>query len=96
MGILDSLFEQFDPVRSLSADDNDLYVDWQTTIGSDDVKQRLVNVITRGGSIPVARLFTGHQGTGKTTELRRVKRIIEERSEGVFLCPFSRPQSGSS
>jgi energy-coupling factor transporter ATP-binding protein EcfA2 len=84
MEVLDALTEQFDPLRPLDVDENDLYVDWQAAVGSDDVKARLVNVITRAGKLPVARLFTGHTGTGKTTELRRVKRLIEERSGGWF------------
>ncbi|MCW5978730.1 MAG: hypothetical protein KIT09_11665 [Bryobacteraceae bacterium] len=72
-----ALYQQLDPLRPLEADETDLYVDWQKEIGPEDVKQRLVNSIAFSGGVPVTRLFTGHRGVGKTTELKRVKRILE-------------------
>ena len=32
------------------------------------------------------RLFSGYRGTGKSTELRRLKRRLEESGHLVFLC----------
>jgi hypothetical protein len=73
-----ALYQQFDPARPLEAHEEDLYVDWQRELGRDDIKQRLANSIALSGGVAVSRLFTGHRGVGKTTELKRVKRILEE------------------
>ena len=80
-----ALYQQFDPLKPLAANENDLYVDWQREmLGADDVKPRLVNAIALSGDAPVARLFTGHRGTGKTTELFRVQdRLVKQ--EKVFV-----------
>lgn len=83
MDILAALYQQFDPAHALEADEADLYVDWQREIDADDVKQRLANSIANSGPIPVCRLFTGHKGVGKTTELNRVKQRLEKR--GFFV-----------
>lgn len=83
MDRITALYQQFDPLRPLPATETDLYVDWQREMmESDDVKRRLVKSISRSGGAPVARLFTGHRGTGKTTELYRVKQMLEEGAVG--------------
>lgn len=67
-----TLFDIFDPFRPLAADESELYVDWQAQqFREDDVKSRLVNAVMLGAA-PTTRLFTGHRGSGKTTELERV------------------------
>ncbi len=83
-----ALYQQFDPARALEADEEGLYVDWQKKLGLDDVKIRLSQSIALSGSLPVCRLFTGHRGVGKTTELKRVKRILERGQDGskLFVC----------
>ncbi|MGQ0774947.1 MAG: hypothetical protein ACT4NY_11115, partial [Pseudonocardiales bacterium] len=43
----------------------------------DDVKVRLANSIARSPG-PVTRLFTGHRGAGKTTELNRVRQRLQD------------------
>jgi hypothetical protein len=79
---LTALSAQFDPLRPLEADETDLYVDWQDQLDTaDDVKVRLVNSITRSRG-PVTRLFTGHRGAGKTTELNRVRQRLQEGISG--------------
>jgi hypothetical protein len=75
------LYGEFDPLRPLGADEGDLYVDWQERLSADDVKPRLVHSVSRAGS-PVFRLFTGHRGSGKTTELYRVRRRLERGDSG--------------
>lgn len=77
MDPLARFYQLCDPLRPLEADEADLYVDWQKEIGSDDIKVRLANSIALSAGIPVTRLFTGHRGTGKTTELKRVKQRLE-------------------
>lgn len=77
---LTALSAQFDPLRALSADETDLYVDWQVKLDiADDVKRRLANSIARSPG-PIARLFTGHRGAGKTTELNRVRQRLQDGS----------------
>jgi hypothetical protein len=70
--VLKALYGQFDPLRPLGADETWLYVDWQVDVGIEDVKNTLVNAFVRGGDQNVWRLFSGHRGVGKTTELLRV------------------------
>ena len=72
-----ALYQQFNPTRPLEADEDDLYVDWQQELNRDDIKQRLANSVSLAGDIAVSRLLTGHRGVGKSTELKRVKRILE-------------------
>ena len=83
-----ALYQQFDPARPLEADEQTLYVDWQNRLGLDDVKVRLAESIALSGSLPVCRLFTGNRGVGKTTELKRIKRRLQEGgAEGKrFVC----------
>ena len=77
MPTIDSLYQQFDPARPLEANEVELYVDWQQEIGTTNVKKLLVHSIARTGGVPVTRLFTGHRGVGKTTELKRVQEMLE-------------------
>ena len=82
MDPLTKLSAQFDPLRPLEAGETDLYVDWQDQLDiADDVKVRLTNSIARSPG-PVTRLFTGHRGAGKTTELNRVRQRLEDGSGG--------------
>jgi hypothetical protein len=69
------------PLQGTDQADRDLYVDWQQYVGGDDVKLRMVRGIARS-SQPVTQLFTGPRGAGKTTELNRVRHILEEGSAG--------------
>ena len=79
----DALYRQFDPLRPLAADETRLYVDWQRQVGIEDVKDTLVNAFVRGGDQNVWRLFTGHRGVGKTTELLRVGQRLAEGVRGT-------------
>jgi hypothetical protein len=75
---LTALSTQFDPLHPLEADETDLYVDWQDQLDTaDDVKVRLANSIARS-PWAVTRLFTGHRGAGKTTELNRVRQRLQD------------------
>jgi hypothetical protein len=78
------LYRQFDPLRPLEANQEGdaLYVDWQKELAPQDVKGLLANSIAFSADVAVVRLFTGHRGTGKTTELKRVKRMLESGTAG--------------
>ncbi|MBV9743788.1 MAG: ATP-binding protein [Acidobacteriia bacterium] len=84
MDRITALYQKLDPLQPLPADDTQLYVDWQQELyHSDDIKLQLARGFSRSiAGVPVTRLFTGHRGTGKTTELNRVKQMLE-RSGGA-------------
>jgi len=95
MDSLTALYQQFDPLQPLPASDNTLYIDWQHELMPyDDVKLRLVNAVARSGGAPVARLLTGHRGTGKTTEIYRVQQMLMEgkKSHKVFVSFLEREE----
>ena len=71
------LYARFDPAVALDADDP-VYVDWQEELGLTDVKLQLANCVQLTTTGYSHRLVTGLRGGGKTTELRRVKRALEE------------------
>lgn len=75
------LYARFDPAVALGPDDP-AYVDWQAQVGLTDVKRQLANCVALSRESYSHRLVTGLRGGGKTTELRRLKRALEERSDG--------------
>lgn len=77
MDSITKLYRQFDPEHPLEPSEEELYVDWQSELGGANIKQMLARNILRSGPVAVSRLFTGHRGVGKTTELKRVKQILE-------------------
>jgi len=83
MDVLRALYGQFDPARPLEVEETDLYVNWQEDklLAPDDIKKLLARGIARS-EIPVCRMFTGHRGVGKTTELKRVKHMLETGEAG--------------
>jgi hypothetical protein len=83
MDVLRALYGQFDPARPLEVEETDLYVNWQEdkALAPDDIKKLLARGIARS-EIPVCRMFTGHRGVGKTTELKRIKSMLEDGEAG--------------
>ncbi|MFN0145984.1 MAG: hypothetical protein ACKVT1_05705, partial [Dehalococcoidia bacterium] len=75
------LYQQFAPDEALDPGDS-RYVDWPSQVDVEDAKSNLASSIALGGTTPQTRLITGHRGTGKTTELKRVKRLLESGEEG--------------
>jgi hypothetical protein len=72
-----ALYQELDPLRPLGGEEDGLYVDWQRQLDPEgpDVKSRLVQAFRRNATPerPITRLLTGHRGSGKTTELNRVR-----------------------
>lgn len=86
MGEIEALFQAFDPLRPLEADEDLLYVDWQRRLEPDgaDAKSRLAREFVRNATPerPIVRLLTGHKGSGKTTELHRVASQLRDGTRG--------------
>jgi hypothetical protein len=80
MSDVTALYRELDPLRPLEGDEDGLYVDWQRELDPEaaDVKSRLVRTFVRNASPqrPITRLLTGHKGSGKTTELNRIRREL--------------------
>src|SRR4051794_36727082 len=86
MSDIEALFRELDPLRPLEGGEDALYVDWQRDLDPDgaDIKSRLVREFLRNASPerPITRLLTGHKGSGKTTEINRVRRQLDEGRDG--------------
>ncbi len=78
------IYNSFDPSRPLPADDPQ-YVDCREVRGDenivDDVGKRI-----RNSDQSTYQLYTGHRGSGKSTELRRLQKSLEE--NGFFVVYF--------
>lgn len=73
--ILAQMFNAFNPSEPLEPGDN-VYVDCASVRGDEDIISQLGNRITRSAQ-PTCHLYSGHRGAGKSTELRRLKRHLE-------------------
>jgi hypothetical protein len=80
-----ALYRELDPLRPL-ADDDALYVDWQQKLdpGGANVRSRFIRSFVHNASPErsIARLLTGHRGSGKTTELNRVASALYSGTSG--------------
>jgi AAA ATPase domain len=78
--LLTQIYNSFDPFQPLDAyKDQDLYVDFQKARGNAKIEIDLGRKIERSQNKPLAQLYAGHRGTGKSTELLRLKKYLEER-----------------
>ena len=86
MSDIAALHRELDPLRPLDENDDALYVDWQRELDPDvvDIKSRLVRAFVRNATPerPITRLLTGHKGSGKTTELNRVRSQLRSETDG--------------
>jgi len=71
--------------QKLEKDYLDCYVDLTDGRGEDVVK-RMRRAIALSPSKPTCQLLTGHVGSGKTTELMRLKMELEQRGFQVVYC----------
>jgi hypothetical protein len=79
-----SLFNAFDPIEPLKPEDS-RYVDWNKARGSENLLSEMAGVI-RLTDGPTCQLLSGHRGCGKTTELFRLCRNLEEESYFIVYC----------
>ncbi len=75
---LTCFFNQLHSGRPASVE---VYVDWQKDLGLDDVKDMLITQLDRAreSGLPTQILVTGQKGSGKSTELHRVReRLVKQ------------------
>ncbi|MBD2473074.1 P-loop NTPase fold protein [Nostoc sp. FACHB-145] len=72
------LYNIFNPFNPLEPGDI-AYVDCQDVRGDGDIRMQLGNSIVLSDQL-VYRLYTGHMGAGKSTELKRFKKYLEEKN----------------
>lgn len=75
--LLTNLYNAFNPFQPLPAGDPK-YVDCQDVRGDADIQQELGNRM-RLAKTNTYQLYSGHRGAGKSTELLRLKKYLEER-----------------
>ncbi|MBW4681123.1 MAG: ATP-binding protein [Microcoleus vaginatus WJT46-NPBG5] len=74
--LLNSLYNAFNPFSPLEPGDP-VYVDCEEVRGDGDIREDLGNRIRRSKWM-TCQLYGGHRGTGKSTELLRLKQSLEE------------------
>ena len=82
--LLTKIYNSFDPARPLPAGDPQ-YVDCREVRGDEDIVSDLGKRI-RNSDQTTYQLYTGHRGSGKSTELRRLQQSLEE--HGFFVVYF--------
>lgn len=75
--LLANLYNAFNPFEPLPAGDPK-YVDCQDVRGDADIEQELGNRM-RLANTNTCQLYSGHRGAGKSTELLRLKKYLENR-----------------
>jgi hypothetical protein len=80
------VYSAFDPapLRADKPEQRDLYVCLDDVRGQGDVVHRLAEKI-RLSSGPTCQILAGHKGSGKSTELRRLKYDMEQEDERYFV-----------
>ncbi len=79
---LKDVFNTANPVPLLSGDPR--YVDCTAVRGNEDVVSQLFNAIHLSDQPATAQLFTGHRGCGKSTELFRLQKRLEDAGYAVI------------
>lgn len=79
---LQEVYNVSDPVRPLPSGDP-RYVDCTPVRGNEDVVEQMLKTISWSDTY-TAQLFTGHRGSGKSTELLRLKARLEEQGFRVL------------
>jgi AAA ATPase domain len=82
--LITKIYNSFDPSRPLPAGDPH-YVDCRDVRGDEDIVNDLGKRM-RNSAQMTYQLYTGHRGSGKSTELRRLQKSLEE--HGFFVVYF--------
>lgn len=87
--VMQRAYRAFSP-SPLTLDEQQLYVDLDEVRGSTGVVKRLATTI-RLTEKPTCQILTGHRGSGKSTELRRLQHELEHPADGgKFFCVLCR------
>lgn len=78
--LLDTIYNEFDP-KPLPAG-HPAYVDFRALRGDEDVVQELGRTVRRSNELTY-QLYSGYRGAGKTTELLRLKKDLEDQGHIV-------------
>ncbi|MDB9519666.1 AAA family ATPase [Roseofilum reptotaenium CS-1145] len=78
--LLDEMYNNFAPTPLQPGDPR--YVDCRAVRGDEDVVQDLGRTMRRSQAFTY-QLYSGHRGSGKTTELLRLKKYLEDRGHKV-------------
>ena len=81
--LIKRIYKAFDPAP-LTTDVDDLYVNLDDVRGSSGLVTELANNI-RLSDTYTCQLVTGHRGSGKTTELRKLQHQLENSDEKMFV-----------
>lgn len=80
---LKDVFNTADPTLPLQSGDR-RYVDCTAERGNEDVVSQMFNIISWTERAFTAQLFTGHRGCGKSTELFRLRKRLEDAGYAVI------------
>ena len=80
---LKDVFNTADPTLPLQSGDR-RYVDCTAVRGNEDVISQMFNIISWTEKPTTAQLFTGHRGCGKSTELFRLRKRLEDAGYAVI------------
>lgn len=79
--LLAQIYNAFDPKRPLEPD-SPFYVECHEVRGQENIINEVGKNIVLSDQ-PTYQLYTGHRGVGKSTELRRLRRYLEEQQRRV-------------
>ena len=85
--LVQRVYRKFD-ITALRPEQQELYVDLDQVRGNIDAVPRLENTIRRAEGMPTCQVLAGHDGSGKSTELLRLKQRLEAGSKPFFVVYF--------
>src|SRR5262249_38893082 len=77
---LKQIYSVFSP-GPLQPDQNDLYIDLEDVRGNTGIVHRMAQKILLADA-PTCQILTGHRGSGKSTELARLRQTLEGPTDG--------------
>src|SRR5271156_3265473 len=78
------IYAAFDPAP-LTADKTDLYVELDHVRGDAGIVRHMSKKIRLANGKPTCQVLAGHKGSGKSTELYRLQRELEDHDPKMFV-----------